>query len=83
MKKRWIAYILVFALICNISMSATGLIIENKSTFSDFGDDCDFIVDDDGPADFNKIQDAINSAFSGDTIFVKNGFYKDAFHCTG
>jgi len=77
MKKRWIAYILVFALICNIPMSATGLIIENKSTFSDFGDDYDFIVDDDGTADFNKIQDAINSAFSGDTIFVKNGFYKE------
>jgi len=77
MKKRWITYILMFALICNISMSATGLIIENKSTFSDFGDDYDFIVDDDGTADFNKIQDAINSAFSGDTIFVKNGFYKE------
>ena len=32
-------------------------------------------VDDDGPADFSKIQDAINAASDGDTIFVYNGTY--------
>ncbi|MGD0496605.1 MAG: NosD domain-containing protein [Candidatus Bathyarchaeia archaeon] len=32
-------------------------------------------VDDDGPADFSKIQDAINAASDGDTIFVHNGTY--------
>lgn len=32
-------------------------------------------VDDDGPADFTKIQNAINHAISGDTIFVRNGTY--------
>jgi parallel beta-helix repeat protein len=32
-------------------------------------------VDDDGPADFNKIQYAINNASSGDTIFVYKGTY--------
>jgi len=33
------------------------------------------IVDDDGEADFNAIQDAINNATSGDTIFVRMGIY--------
>jgi len=32
-------------------------------------------VDDDGPADFSKIQDAINVASSGDTISVRKGRY--------
>ena len=32
-------------------------------------------VDDDGPADFSTIQEAINNATDGDTIFVHNGTY--------
>jgi parallel beta-helix repeat protein len=34
-----------------------------------------WIVDDDGPADFHTIQEAINAAWDGDTIFVKSGTY--------
>ena len=34
-------------------------------------------VDDDGPADFSSIQEAINVASSGDTIFVRNGTYNE------
>jgi hypothetical protein len=34
------------------------------------------IVDDDGPADFNKIPDAINASLDGDTILVKPGTYR-------
>jgi len=33
------------------------------------------IVDDDGPADFYTIQEAINAAYPGDTINVKAGIY--------
>jgi hypothetical protein len=34
-----------------------------------------WIVDDDGPADFSTIQEAINATSDGDTVFVKNGTY--------
>lgn len=34
-------------------------------------------VDDDGPADFSTIQEAINATSDGDTIFVKNGTYHE------
>ena len=34
-------------------------------------------VDDDGPADFHMIQEAINAAGNGDTIFVHNGTYHE------
>ncbi len=34
-------------------------------------------VDDDGPADFTTIQDAVNNANPGDTIIVKDGIYTE------
>jgi parallel beta-helix repeat protein len=34
-------------------------------------------VDDDGPADFYTIQEAINAANPGDTIFVRSGIYHE------
>ena len=34
-------------------------------------------VDDDGTADYTTIQDAINAAHSGDTIYVFNGTYQE------
>ncbi|MGB9854585.1 MAG: CARDB domain-containing protein [Candidatus Bathyarchaeales archaeon] len=36
-----------------------------------------WIVDDDGPADFHTIQEAVNAASSGDTILVRNGTYHE------
>jgi parallel beta-helix repeat protein len=34
-------------------------------------------VDDNGPANFTRIQDAINTANEGDTVFVHNGTYRE------
>jgi len=34
-------------------------------------------VDDDGPADFSKIKDAVKAASPGDTILVKAGIYRE------
>ena len=34
-------------------------------------------VDDDGPADFHTIQEAVNAASLGDTVFVYNGTYHE------
>ena len=34
-------------------------------------------VDDDGPADFHTIQEAVNASSSGDTVFVWNGTYNE------
>jgi len=36
-----------------------------------------WIVDDDGPADFHTIQEAINTASLGDTVYVYNGTYSE------
>jgi parallel beta-helix repeat protein len=36
-----------------------------------------WIVDDNGPADFRTIQEAINAASSGDIILVRSGTYKE------
>jgi len=36
-----------------------------------------WVVDDDGPADFSTIQEAINAASDGDTVFVKAGAYSE------
>ncbi|MGD8544973.1 MAG: pectinesterase family protein, partial [Candidatus Bathyarchaeota archaeon] len=38
----------------------------------------EWTVDDDGPADFHSIQDAVNNASSGDSIYVYNGTYYEA-----
>jgi hypothetical protein len=40
-------------------------------------------VDDDGPADFNNIQDAINYSWHGDTVIVKPGTYNEIIYFNG
>ena len=42
-----------------------------------------FTVDDDGPADFNNIQDAINYSWHGDTVLVKPGSYNENIYFSG
>lgn len=40
-------------------------------------------VDDDGPANFNKIQNAINACMNGDTVLVKPGTYYENINFNG
>lgn len=37
-------------------------------------------VDDDGPADFDNIQDAVDYSWHGDTVKVKSGTYDENVH---
>ena len=49
--------------------------INNADVFANLILNATWIVDDDGPADFHTIQEALNAAHNGDTIYVKNGTY--------
>lgn len=60
----------VALLILHVGMSTLALNIQLINA-----EDKTWTVDDDGPADFRKIQEAINAAEEGDTIFVRNGKY--------
>lgn len=88
MNKKIIAFFLVllFLPITSVSMSKSIIIptiqkneqkeSEIKKTLTDVPK-WNITVDDDGGADYYKIQDAINNASDGDTIFVYNGTYKE------
>jgi parallel beta-helix repeat protein len=52
------------------SLAFHGLNIEGLAA-----DPLQLVVDDDGPADFSRIQDAIDEAQLGDTIYVQTGIY--------
>ncbi|MBI9019292.1 MAG: hypothetical protein JEZ07_18725 [Phycisphaerae bacterium] len=51
------------------------------SAVSCFGET--FTVDDDGPADFSTINDAINYAWHGDTVEVQPGTYNESVYYNG
>ena len=48
--------------------------LKNDDPWLEFND-WDITVDDDGGADYTKIQNAIDNSTNGDTIFVYNGLY--------
>lgn len=60
----WVGFAIMFnlILIAEIGYPVKGIIIT---------------VDDDGPADYSKIQDAINASSDGDTVFVNEGKYSE------
>jgi len=65
-KRAAFVVLLVFALA--VAISNPGTVLAQPKTW---------IVDDDDPADFQRIQDALNAASSGDTVAVKAGTYRE------
>ena len=56
-------------------MFLTGYVNVSSVEICNKGEDYVIYVDDDGGADYTKIQDAIDNSSNGDTIFVFNGLY--------
>jgi parallel beta-helix repeat protein len=76
MKNKIIGIIICTLLITSAAVPITGHVLK-KITYESIGDRATIYVDDDGGADYTKIQDAIDNATSGDTIFVYNGIYNE------
>lgn len=67
MKRKIVGFLVCTLLITTIIPFSVNSEVNKDSTI--------IYVDDSGGADFTKIQDAINSASDGDTIYVYSGFY--------
>jgi parallel beta-helix repeat protein len=61
--------------VSSILILSMGLVMINFSPIIGSAPPQTFTVDDDGPADFSTIQEAVNAAQTGDTVFVKSGTY--------
>ncbi len=70
MKKAAISFLTIWTLIFANLLGTFVLIPEDISVSA-----ITITVDDNGPADYTNIQDAINAANVGDTVFVYNGTY--------
>ncbi|MBN2591741.1 MAG: leucine-rich repeat domain-containing protein [Sedimentisphaerales bacterium] len=64
-----------------ISANTTVIADDNYTLKANFRTDANTIyVDDDGPADFNNIQAAVDYANDGDTVLVADGIYRNNNH---
>jgi nitrous oxidase accessory protein NosD len=70
--RKGIAFIVIFLFI-GLSITSTGRVLERSSTLSSDGNT--FYVGGSGLGNYTKIQDAIDNASDGDTVFVYNGKY--------
>jgi len=74
MKKKIIGILICTLLITSAAIPITGHVLKNNKVET-IGDRGTIYVDDDGGADYTKIQDAIDNATSGDIIYVYAGTY--------
>lgn len=70
-----VAVILLFVSVSVIP--STGTVVEKKSTLPTLYDGDIFYVGGSGPGNYTTIQEAINNASDGDTVFVYEGIYHE------
>jgi len=68
--RKTVLLVCIFVVFSTLNTIGLGALVMKNDTNSSI-----IYVDDDGPANFTKIQDAINASSDGDTIFVYNGTY--------
>lgn len=66
--KTWTTTLLIVTILVSVHFNPNTILapVNAQSTWT---------VDDNGPADYRKIQEAVNAASPGDTIYVRNGTY--------
>ena len=72
--KKFLAIGIMLLFIGMTISSATGFYLEKQSTFTVLNGNT-LYVGGSGPGNYTKIQDAIDNASDGDTVFVYNGTY--------
>lgn len=73
--KKGLAVAIILFVIGMSVIPSTGTVVEKKSTMPTFYDGNILYVGGDGSGNYTKIQDAIDNASDGDTVFVYNGVY--------
>jgi parallel beta-helix repeat protein len=76
MKTKIIGILICMLLITSAAVPIVGHVLKNFN-YESIGDRGTIYVDDDGGADYTKIQDAVDNATSGDTIYVYAGTYNE------
>lgn len=70
---KFLILLIIFSLIFSTTMNVISYNNDKSNELSDSGET--LFVGGDGPGNYSTIQDAINNATDGDTIFVYNGLY--------
>lgn len=70
LRRIFLAFLIILCLLSTLSLTGHKLSVKAQART--------WTVDDDGPADFSRIQEAVNNASSGDTVFVHEGTYNES-----